>query len=407
MERDIHLLTMGIMEELSDGRGYGGILRQFCRFFECEAVLTDDLYQTLAHSVEDGKLLSPEMTYVYDDGSYQVLNDHTGQSWEAASVALTEESVKFAALYIRKSTSDQLLKHRDWNQGVQLLARSVLIERQKQKELTEEGRQYREAFIFDLLYGNMKSKSDILSKGKIWGWDFSVPHIAIVFELLDYEIYSNDDRFLDRLYRQFEVTLTKKMIVPVLLNKREEIILLLPLKDRGTKKEKYESVKQTISLLKKVSEPLLEGRKLSVGAGRMYTEPTEWFRSYQEAKIARGLEEGIQESDVIFFKDIGLMKLIYHHDPQELHEFYQDTFDELLSYEKQSDFSLIDTLEGYILNNCDLKQTAEAMFLHRNTVRYRLAKVEELLQIDLDDMSTKINIAVAFKIRELRKISYN
>jgi len=407
MEKNVHLLTMSMMEELSKGQGYGGIVRQFCRFFQCEAVLADDLYQTLAHSTEDSKMLSPEMTYVYDDGNYQVFNDHMDQSWKAACVTLTEDDVKFAALYIHDSIYKRLQENPHWVQGIESLSQVVLAQRQKQKELQQQGKQYKEAFVFDLLYGNMKSKTDILAKAKIWGWDFTMPHIAVVFELQDFEIYSMDDQLLDRIYRKFEVALTKQMIIPVMMKKREEIILLLPLKDRGSKSEKYQSIKQIILILKEAVTPIVVDRQLSIGAGRIYAQPTEWFRSYQEAKIARGLEEGVQQEDVTFFKDIGLMKLIYHHDPQELQEFYHDTFDELLSYEKENEFLLINTLEMFIMNDCDLKQTSEAMYLHRNTVRYRLSKVEELLQVDLTNISTITNMAVAFKIRDLRKISYD
>ena len=67
--------------------------------------------------------------------------------------------------------------------------------------------------------------------------------------------------------------------------------------------------------------------------------------------------------------------------------------------------SLIETLECYINHNCDIKQTAEGMYLHRNTLRYRINKIEELLQVDINDIQTVINFAVAFKIRQLDQLT--
>ena len=61
----------------------------------------------------------------------------------------------------------------------------------------------------------------------------------------------------------------------------------------------------------------------------------------------------------------------------------------------------METLEAYINHGCDLKATAKALFLHPNSLRYRLKKIEEVLERDLEDLETKVDLVVAFKIKKL------
>lgn len=62
--------------------------------------------------------------------------------------------------------------------------------------------------------------------------------------------------------------------------------------------------------------------------------------------------------------------------------------DPLITYDERNDGQLMSTLRMYLENDRNTVQTAERMFLHRSTVRYRLAKISELLTVDLDDSQT-------------------
>lgn len=53
--------------------------------------------------------------------------------------------------------------------------------------------EYRSAFIYDLLYGNMDDPSDLIERGKIWGWNLKRPHAVVVFRLADYEKFAADE----------------------------------------------------------------------------------------------------------------------------------------------------------------------------------------------------------------------
>lgn len=115
---------------------------------------------------------------------------------------------------------------------------------------------------------------------------------------------------------------------------------------------------------------------------------------------------GIHETgeNVSFFQDIGLLKILYSHDPTELAEFYHDTMDVLNEHDRRTEAELSEALKAYVFNNMDVSKTAQSMFVHRNTIRYRLRKIEELLQIDLSDLSVIMNFVVAFHIESLNRV---
>jgi len=62
---------------------------------------------------------------------------------------------------------------------------------------TEKG--YKEAFIFDLLYGNIDSKEDIFSRAKLWNWNLQRPHQVIVLELEDFDQNTSDSQVMAML----------------------------------------------------------------------------------------------------------------------------------------------------------------------------------------------------------------
>ena len=400
----IHLFDQ-LLDEVNQGNGFTGLVRQFSRFFACDVLLTDDIYQTLAYVTAENKIFTSNLIEVHGDSHYQIKIHATNEIWEAFDFPLYDQGVLIGFLFLKKSLLNQSPEKYNVKTAANVMAKFVQIEKKKQHELKKIGQKYKNSFIFDLLYGNVKSTKDIVTKGELWGVNFSLPHTVIVFELQDFDPLLKDHELLERIYRIYEKYLSAIGIVPMLLKKQEELIVLFPMTEKENYQKSRHSILQVIEMLRKGSTVHLEGRRLTVGVGRTYDRPTELFRSYQEAKVAKILGDQQAEKDVTFFSDIGLLKVLYNHDMQELKEFEKDILGELVKFDQNSEMSLIETLEAYIGHNCDLKQASEGMFLHRNTLRYRLNKIEELLQVDLNDIQTIINFAVAFKIKQIDQLT--
>ncbi|KML36144.1 PucR family transcriptional regulator [Cytobacillus firmus] len=69
----------------------------------------------------------------------------------------------------------------------------------------------------------------------------------------------------------------------------------------------------------------------------------------------------------------------------------------------ESQTSLLKTLEVYLLNNCRLKPTAEQLFIHTNTLKYRMKQITDLTSIDFDDFNTRCQLYIDLQLLKRKK----
>ena len=73
----------------------------------------------------------------------------------------------------------------------------------------------------------------------------------------------------------------------------------------------------------------------------------------------------------------------------------------LKQYDDEYNTKLLPTVREYIQQNGSIKKTAEALFLHRNSVIYRLRKAEEIIDLSLDDSDTQFTLRMSFCILKM------
>ncbi|NMA68485.1 MAG: transcriptional regulator [Desulfitobacterium sp.] len=319
------------------------------------------------------------------------------ESIEALVLELSNSNKRLGFLFLANPGEDKENRLKILFHQVRSL---FVLELQKQVEIEANNRQYGDAFLYDLLYGNMEEDGDIIARGKIWGWDLSLPHVVCVFELMDYESYSQDHYLIKHLLETAELVLTPLNKHYMLMDKHEEVILILPIKERR-RRDKKAYLEMLINQILDKADDFLASREVRVGIGHKYDKPSELFRSYQEAKVAVKLGGLIKnKGSSIHFGELGVERILYSHDKQELQEFYLEVLSELESHDKQKN-ELMETLEKYLINNFDLKSTANALFLHPNSLRYRLKRIEEILDFDLEDFDVRVSLVIAFKIKHI------
>ena len=68
--------------------------------------------------------------------------------------------------------------------------------------------------------------------------------------------------------------------------------------------------------------------------------------------------------------------------------------------DREKNTNYLQTLQCYIDNNCQQTATAQAMFIHRSTLTYRLEKIQELTGVDLSDADTRLYLQISLKLLE-------
>jgi purine catabolism regulator len=74
----------------------------------------------------------------------------------------------------------------------------------------------------------------------------------------------------------------------------------------------------------------------------------------------------------------------------------------LLDYDLKHDTNLVETLQMYFQVNRNMKQTAERLFTHYNTVIYRLERVKDILVKDLENPEIQLQLQLALKLHQMR-----
>ncbi|WP_214659178.1 helix-turn-helix domain-containing protein [Candidatus Formimonas warabiya] len=62
---------------------------------------------------------------------------------------------------------------------------------------------------------------------------------------------------------------------------------------------------------------------------------------------------------------------------------------------------MTDTLKLFLANSCNYSLTAKQMFLHPNSVRYRLQTIEKICKINLRSEEDRLSLLIAFKLHPL------
>jgi purine catabolism regulator len=109
---------------------------------------------------------------------------------------------------------------------------------------------------------------------------------------------------------------------------------------------------------------------------------------------------------VIGFGNLGLYRLLYAlQGHAELRDFYDDQVRSLLDYDRRTGAGLMLTLEAFFRCHGSPTEMASLLHLHRNTVLYRLRRIEEIGRLRLDDPEVRLNLHLCLRVREVLQAS--
>ncbi|MCD7825288.1 MAG: PucR family transcriptional regulator ligand-binding domain-containing protein [Clostridiaceae bacterium] len=140
------------------------------------------------------------------------------------------------------------------------------------------------------------------------------------------------------------------------------------------------------------------------GVGTPYEYIEQFKYSYQEAKNAITMASLVRNDDnIYYYDDLGIYSLIMQISNGKFLDDYLDSkLGKLIDADNIQDGDLCSTLETYLNNNCNANAAAEELYIHRNTMRYRMEKIKKIINEDVSDLSTAMELKLAFAIRRYR-----
>jgi len=143
----------------------------------------------------------------------------------------------------------------------------------------------------------------------------------------------------------------------------------------------------------------LAGFTIGVSRSRVAQDPVDLYRAGQEALLAANVGEA-EGTQVLAFEDTGAYRLLLpamSEDPAELERFYSETVEPLVAYDEQYETDLVGTVETYLENDGNVAASAQQLFTHRHTIRYRLERARELCGHDVTSTEGREKLGLGLK----------
>jgi sugar diacid utilization regulator len=141
----------------------------------------------------------------------------------------------------------------------------------------------------------------------------------------------------------------------------------------------------------------LDGAVGAVGVGSQCDKPGDMPRSYSEALRALDIRSNSRTPDgVTAFEQLGVYRVLdTGKSHEEIQAFVREWLGRLLDYDEHKNSDLVRTLSQYLECGGSYDETASALTIHRSTLRYRLGRIREITELDLNDVDSKLNLHLA------------
>lgn len=105
---------------------------------------------------------------------------------------------------------------------------------------------------------------------------------------------------------------------------------------------------------------------------------------------------------LLYYTNLGLYKLLLSiEDINILKTFADDTVGKIKEYDANNETGLLEFLKVFIENNGSIQQTAEVLYVHRNTINYKVSKIKKITGMNVTDLDNLLLIKLAFNIEAM------
>ena len=185
----------------------------------------------------------------------------------------------------------------------------------------------------------------------------------------------------------------------------KNIIVVKELADRDGSRELEKMAKEMMEILRAESED----DKIHIAYGTVVNDIKEVSKSYKEAKLA--LDVGkifFDEKDIVAYSTLGIGRLIYQLPIPLCKMFIKEIFEG--KSPDEFDEETLTTINKFFENSLNVSETSRQLYIHRNTLVYRLDKLQKSTGLDLrvfeDAITFKIALMVVKYMKYMETLEY-
>ncbi len=275
-------------------------------------------------------------------------------------------------------------------------------------------------FLTDILLSRRLDITEVIEKAKMFGWDFSQSYQVVCIRI-DEKNYreeaqapdeeKNSERNRRILYKlnsifrfdsqQAIVTLVNDLIVILFSREIKSGMPLLPYMKDPLK----DNILHRMDHVRDDLIAAYDDALISIGIGRFYVGLDGMHRGYEEATKAIQYGKPWGQNGAVHFEDLGIYRVLHAvQDHTELKSLQAETIGKLAAYDSIHESELLFTLKQYFENNGSVSETAKKLFVHVNTIKYRLQKIEQITACSVHNAEQQLLLHIGLKIHGMLEV---
>lgn len=291
----------------------------------------------------------------------------------------------------------------------------LALELLKTKTRLDVEQKYKNDFLSDVLLGHIKSRDEIRDKERMYGWNLAQTHEVVVLDIDNFAHivaqHQGEEVAIQEVkrnvFRSIEAVVRRESKAAIVAVRSDQFLILYPY-DGGQEIPQATAWARNLAVkLQKRLQERLPGVTFTMGLSRPHQGVDGLRIGYREAVQAIDLGRPVWGRDsFVLYEDLGVYRLLNEvAHPEALRTFYAETVGKLVAYDETHNARLMDTLRAYYRQSGNLVSTAESLYIHVNTLKYRLKRVEEITACRISDAEGQFRLQLGLKIADLLHLS--
>ena len=307
-----------------------------------------------------------------------------------------------------------LIRERDpgFKIALENAATNIILREQTIISNRQVAERYKGLLIQDILIHNIKSETEIHNRAEIFGWDFHDGGIVLEVDINNIKqrfkrnFSNNTSKMLEEMSTEiFDISIREilRFYPNAHYVKLSDIIIFVLSIRPKERKQMEKQIAEAFSRIQKSIENI--PFTISFGIGRYYENIEQIYLSYQEAREVIRLSYMFSWFNrILYYEKMDLFRIFLPVlDNQEALEACRNCLQPLLDYDRKNGKNMLETLQ--VVSECDwnLKLAAERMFLHPNSVKYRMEQIGKLIHRNCREHSDRLLIEIAILVQTMAK----
>ncbi len=271
----------------------------------------------------------------------------------------------------------------------------------KQELIHEQLKMVEYDFFTELLLGSIENHQEAQQRTKLLGWP-QPPWSLVIMDIDDFSscIADLDEPAIHRIKDEIHDIIADEMgnekSVFALLGTSDSFIFLFSAKTMKRRSPIEESIEAANARL--FEETNLS---MSVGISRQIDDVMGIPEGHKQAQLALRITRLVKGAGSIgryehFALERALLDLA---GSEALRQYYEETLGKIIEYDSTNDGELIKTIEALVKSAGNRSRASKALYIHRNTLAYRVKLIERLSGLNLSNSADLVAIAILLKAR--------